>query len=105
LVLSGKPVSVAVFNAPNATFPPDLNPTGGAIYLPTASGPSATRFGYALPPMVNEQNLASEIATAMPNGTRQAITLDGGGTLVINGATLSFVVIQPGAIGDSTPHG
>ena len=96
---------MAVFDVPDAVVPADLNPTVGAIYLPTATGPSATRYGYALPAMANEQNLATEIATAMRNGTRQTITLYGGGTLVINGASLSFAVLQPGALGESSPHG
>jgi len=105
LVLSGESASVAVFDEPDATFPSTLNPTVGAIYLPTATGPSAAHFGYALPPTANVENLASEIAAAMRSGTRQTITLYGGGTLVLNGATLSFVVIQPGALGDSSSHG
>ena len=105
LVLSGKFASVAVFDEPNAAVPSILNPSVGAIYLPTATGPSAAHFGYALPPMANMEDLAGEVATAMQNGTRQTVTLYGGGTLVLNGATLSFVVIQPGAIGGSQPHG
>jgi hypothetical protein len=105
LVLSGKSASVALFDEPNAASPSILNPSVGAIYLPTATGPSAAHFGYALPPTANVDNLASQIVTAMRDGTRQAITLYGGGTLVLNGATMSFVVIQPGAIGGSQPHG
>ncbi len=114
LLLSGKPASVAVFDEPDATFPPVLNPSVGAIYLPTATGASAAQFGYTLPPTANVEDLASEIAAAMRNGTRQTIALDGGGTLVLNGETLSFVVIQPGEVPqrgepapvhDSTPHG
>jgi hypothetical protein len=105
LVLSGKPASVAVFDEPNATFPPIVNPTSAAIYLPTATGPSAAHFGYVLPPTVNVATLAGQIATTMRNGSRQTITLYGGGTLVLNGATLLFVVIQPGAIGVSSGHG
>ena len=115
LVLSGSSASVAVFDVPDATVPGILNPSVGAIYLPTATGPSAQHYGYALPPTADVENLASEIATAMRNGTRQTITLLGGGTLVLDGAMLSFVVIQPGAqapirgpvgpIHDSSPHG
>jgi len=107
LVLSGRADSVAVFNVPDATVPADLNPSGGCIYLPTGSGASAHNFGYAL--STNEamgtENLGAEISTAMRNGTRLTIPLYGGGTLVINGATLTFAVLQPGALGGSTPHG
>ena len=42
----------------------------------------------------------------MRNGRSQTITLGGaGGTLVLNGATLSFAVTGPPAIGGPTPHG
>ena len=115
LVLSGKPASVAVFDEAEATVPSNLNPSVGAIYLPTATGPAAQQYGYALPPAANVDDLASEIAAAMRNGTRQTITLDGDGTLVLDGAVLSFVVIQPGPpapvhgpadpVHDSTEHG
>ena len=106
LVLSGRSASVAVFDEPDATVPPILNPSVGAIYLPTGTGPSAQHYGYALAPTADVGDLAGEIATAMRNGTRQTIPLYGGGTLVIDGATLSFAVIQPGAIGGgATPSG
>jgi hypothetical protein len=105
LVVSGKVASTAIFNEPSATIPGDINGPEAAIYLPTATGPSAGHTGYALPPTVDVANLASQIETSMRNGSHQTITLDGGGTLVLNGATLSFVVIQPGAIGDSSAHG
>ena len=107
LVLSGRADSVAVFNVPDATVPADLNSSGGCIYLSTGTGASAHNFGYALSTdeAMGTQNLAGEIATAMRNGTRLTIPLYGGGTLVINGATLTFAVLQPGALGGSSPHG
>ena len=114
LVLSGKFDSVAVFNVPDATVPENLNPSAVAIYLPTATGPSAQHYGYTLSPTVNVENLPSEIATAMHNGARQTVPLTGGGTLVLDGSTLPFVVIQPGPpapapepprVGDSSAHG
>jgi hypothetical protein len=115
LVLSGRSASVAVFEVPDATVPGVVNPGVAAIYLPTAAGPSAGHYGYALPPGVNVAVLAMEIATAMTNGTRVTITLNGGGALVLDGATLSFVVVQPGELApvhapvspvhDSSPHG
>jgi hypothetical protein len=116
LVLSGRFASVAVVDVPDATVPAILNPSVGAIYLPTATGPSAQHYGYSLPPGTDVDNLAGEIATAMRDRTRQVITLLGGGTLVLDGGMLSFVVIQPGvqqlapvrapvSPHDSSPHG
>jgi hypothetical protein len=113
LVLSGRAGSVAVFDVADATVPGNLNPAVAAIYLPTGTGPSAQHYGYALSPAANVANLPGEIATAMGNGTRLTIPLEGGGTLVLDGATLSFVVIQPGApvrapispVHDASPHG
>ena len=115
LVLSGRSPSVAVFDVPEAAVPGIVNPGVAAIYLPTAAGPSAQNYGYALVPGVNAGILAMEIATAMTNGTRVTIPLNGGGALVLDGAMLSFVVVQPGEeapvrapvspIHDSSPHG
>ena len=106
MVLNGRATSVAVFNEPDATVPGDVNPAGGTIYLPTAAGASAHNYGYGL--VINEalggQNLSAEISTAMHNGTRLTIPLYGGGTLVINGATLDFAVVNPASAGGSSPH-
>jgi hypothetical protein len=42
----------------------------------------------------------------MRNSQSQTITLGGaGGTLVLNGATLSFAVTAPNTLGGPTPHG
>jgi hypothetical protein len=50
--------------------------------------------------------LANQIQALMRNGQSQTITLGGaGGTLILNGATLSFAVTGPAAIGGATPHG
>jgi hypothetical protein len=75
------------------------------IYLPTAAGVSAGHTGYELPggdPAV----LAEQIQASMRNGHSQTVILGGaGGTLVLNGATLSFAVTAPNTLGGSTPHG
>jgi hypothetical protein len=115
LVLSGRSASVAIFDVPDATVPPILNRSVAAIYLPTGTGASAQQYGYELPTTADVDDLAGEIAAAMRNGTRLTITLAGGGTLVLDGAMLSFVVIQPGLpaahpgpiapVRDSTEHG
>ena len=103
LVLSPKAAHVAIFTPPPVLVPPPLATPG--IYLPTAAGVSAGHAGYELPggdPMV----LAQQIQTLMRNGQRQAITLGGaGGTLVLNGATLSFAVTAPNSLGGPMPHG
>lgn len=105
LVLSGRFASVAVFNVPSANFPPAISDPEAAIYLPTATGPSSGHVGYALPVTADGSNIANQIVTAMRNGHSQTIALYGGATLVLNGATVPFVVIKPGALGGSEPHG
>jgi hypothetical protein len=103
LVLSPKAANVAIFTPPPVLVPPPLSGPGN-LYLPTATGPSAGHIGYEVPrdPAV----LANQIQALMHNGQSQAITLGGaGGTLILNGATLSFAVTGPAAIGGATPHG
>jgi hypothetical protein len=114
LVLSPKFAGVAVFTqSPIATA---LDLASPVIYLPTATGPSASSAGYALPASANLTTLASQIAALMLNGTSQTIALADGGELVLNGANLSFAVLCPataaatstggGAVtaGGSVPH-
>lgn len=107
LVVSPRSASVAIFDAPSGTQPPPLGLPGGIVYVPTATGPSAGHVGYQLAGNVDPQNVANQITTAMRQGHAQAITLaSGGGTLVLNGATLSFAVVGPVGIGGgSTAHG
>jgi hypothetical protein len=114
LVLSPNFAGVAVFTqSPIATA---LDLASPVIYLPTATGPSASSAGYALPASANLTTLASQIAALMLNGTSQTIALADGGELVLNGANLSFAVLCPataaatstggGAVtaGGSVPH-
>jgi hypothetical protein len=104
LVISPKAPSVAVFEV-SSPPPPALNITTSAatLYVPTAAGASAQHYGYVLSANA-PQNLMVQIANAMRDGQRQAVPLSGG-TLLLNGATLDFVVLKPGAAGDSSPHG
>ena len=106
LVVSPKAAHVAIFTPPPVLVPtPIQTPGGSSIYLPTAAGVSAGHAGYALPGG-DPQVLADQIQTLMHNGQSQTITLGGaGGTLVLNGATLSFAVTGPAAIGGSRPSG
>jgi hypothetical protein len=104
LVLSPRASHVAIFTPPPVLVPPcPSGPVG--IYLPTAAGVSAGHTGYELPggdPAV----LAEQIQASMRNGHSQTVILGGaGGTLVLNGATLSFAVTAPNTLGGSTPHG
>src|SRR5271169_7110327 len=104
LVLSPKAAHVAIFTPPPVLVPTPLSGPGG-LYLPTATGPSAGHIGFELAG-IDPDVLADQIQALMRNGQRQTITLGGaGGTLVLNGATLSFAVTSPAAIGGPTPHG
>ena len=111
LVLSGRPGSIAVFNLPSGQVPNDLDVPIPAIYVPTTSGISEGHVGYELPASADLDTLASQIAGAMHAGHIQTVALGGnasGGTLVLNGATLSFVVLcqqNPPAVGGPVPHG
>lgn len=106
LVLSPKSATVAVLNAPSATPPAPLNLPGEIIYVPTAAGPSAGHVGYVLAGDVDLGSLSSQIAAAMHSGQRQTVALDGGGTLVLNGAELTFAVLAPViTVAGATPHG
>jgi hypothetical protein len=105
LVISPKSASIAIFNVSSAP-PAVLNVTPAPLlYVPTGTGASAGHAGYELPSTVDLNNLAGQITASMREGHSQTITLAGGGTLVLNGATLSFAVIKPGAVGESSPHG
>lgn len=98
LLISPRAASVAVFeNPPGASAPSPLPSLGATIYVPTPTGPSGDSPGYYLPPSVNLSDLASQIASIMGEGQSQTVALGGiasGGTLMLNGATLSFVVLQ-----------
>ena len=96
---------MAVFNVPSGSPPSPLGVPGGIIYVPTGTGPSAGHVGYGLADNVDPMSLSSQIAGSMHAGHSQTIALAGGGTLVLNGATLSFAVLAPVGIGGSTPHG
>ena len=102
LVLSPRATHVAIFTPPPVLVPSPVSPAG--LYLPTAAGVSA-HTGYELAGQ-DPGVLAGQIQALMQSGHSQTITLGGaGGTLVLNGATLSFAVTGPAAIGGSTPHG
>jgi predicted RecA/RadA family phage recombinase len=96
LVLSGKAASVAVFDPPSGQAPNLLDVPVQAIYVPTAAGISEGSVGYELPASAVLGTLAGQIAALMLGGNTQVVALGGttsGGTLVLNGATLSFAVL------------
>jgi hypothetical protein len=110
LVISPAAAGVAVFEQNQA--PPEFqNIQVPGIYVPTAAGLAVGHAGYQLSASVDLGNLAGQIATSMREGRSQAITLGGtasGGTLVLNGATLSFAVVfqgSPPSVGGAVPHG
>lgn len=109
LVISPRAAGVAVFET-NQAPPEPLNIHVPGIYVPTAAGLAVGHAGYQLPASPNLGNLISQITTLMSQGSRQSITLGGnasGGTLVLNGATLSFAFVlfgSPPAVGGAVPH-
>jgi hypothetical protein len=97
LVLSPKSASIAIVEEPSATVPQALD-TAAAIYVPTAAGLSAANAGYELPTSINVADLPGQFMNLLQDGFSTSIPLGGsgpGGTLVLNGATLSFVVVIP----------
>jgi hypothetical protein len=104
LTLSPRSASVTVLSAP-ANPPSALAIPGTFIYVPTTTGPSAGHAGYALAGDADPLSLASQIAGLMHSGHSQSVALSGGGTLVLNGATLPFAITGPVGVGGSTPHG
>jgi hypothetical protein len=107
LLVSPRAASVAIAHLALSGFVPTaLDVPAPTIYVPTVTGPLAGSVGYELPASVSLPSLASETTALMLNGGKQSIPLGGGaytGALVLNGATLSFVVLCPG--GTDQPSG
>src|ERR1700722_4396187 len=101
LVLSPRTATVAVSSVPAGSPPAWLAIPGEIIYLPTAAGPSAGHVGYEVADGVDAAGLSSQIAGAMHAGQRLTIALASGGTLALNGATLTFAVLSPISAGAS----
>ena len=112
LLISSRAASIALVDTgPAGVVPSDAGIFMESIYVPTVTGaPGST--GYELPPGTNLTNVQSEIATLMSEGKSQVIALGSaisGGSLVLNGATLPFVVLCPvharGVLGDPSGGG
>jgi hypothetical protein len=93
LFLSGKAASVAVFDLPSGQVPGNVNVSAASLYVPTAAGASVGHSGYGLSSAIDLDDLPNQIMASMQRGHIQTVALSGGGTLVINGATLSFAVL------------
>src|SRR5580704_9263292 len=89
MVLSPRSATVAVLNVPSGSPPAPLAIPGEIVYMPTTAGPSAAHVGYQVAAGADAVSLSSQIAAAMHAGQRLTIALAGGGTLVLNGATLT----------------
>jgi DNA-binding CsgD family transcriptional regulator/tetratricopeptide (TPR) repeat protein len=106
LLLSRRVASVAAFTeSAVSAAPTSLVLPWPAIYLPTASGPSAGSYGYVLPLSASLAALEGQISAAMGAGTQ--LTIDFGpaasGVLVLSGAALPFVVLCPANAGTGQP--
>jgi hypothetical protein len=81
---------------PQGVIPSGDTPRESYLYLPSATGLTADSLGYELPGQVSLADLASQIMSAMGQGTFCTVPLSGGvadGVLAINGATVPFTVL------------
>ncbi len=105
LLISARAASIAVMNiedgGPAGGIPSDFKVLVESLYLPTGTGAAQTWTGYQLSPGVNLGDLQTQIAALMTEGTTQTITLGSGANsaVVLNGATLPFVVLAPVNVG------
>jgi hypothetical protein len=85
-------------NAP-PTIPPPVALSAPVLYLPSANDASRDAPTYELPAGTDLDALVQSIKAAMADGTLLPVPVhaDGGGVLVINGASLAFVVVCPPA--------
>ena len=99
LLISSKAASIALVDPGDAgPVPSDAIVLVESLYVPTATLASSSLTGYQLAPGTNLADLQTQIAMLMTKGTSQAIPLGGGtlhGVVVLNGATLPFVVLAP----------
>jgi hypothetical protein len=97
MLLSGRAAAAVAFLGP----PPAGWHPGGiilpapALYLPTPAGPTGNSPGYLLPDGTDLAGLERRVTAAMSAGQICPVEFGGegrSGTLVLNGAVLSFVV-------------
>jgi hypothetical protein len=97
LLISSKAASIALVNTGDGGgVPSDFTVPVESLYVPTGTGVSQGFTGYQLPAGTNLAQLQTQIATLMTEGTSQTVTLGDTpftGVVVLNGATLPFVVL------------
>jgi hypothetical protein len=99
LLISSRAASIALVDpGDKGPVPSDAIVLVESLYVPTATRASQSFTGYQLAPGTNLADLQTQITALMRKGTSQAIPLGGGtltGEVVLNGATLPFVVLAP----------
>ena len=101
LVVSARNAGAVSFTVPG---PHGSHPTGAqlpspAIHLPSAAAPTRDAPGDTLPRGTDMDQLQRDIVAAMTDGTFLTVQTSSvpGGALVLNGATLAYAVLCPGA--------
>ena len=100
LVLSAGAAATIALSAPSGVGwnPSDCRlPDGPQIlYVPTLTGATRSKHGFALPPGTNLDALAQDIAAAMDDGDILKVSLapqGGDASLVLQGAGLAYAVV------------
>ena len=104
LVLSAGAAGTVALNAPSGVGwnPSDCRrPEGPQIlYIPTLTGATRSRHGFALPPGTDLDALTQDIVMGMNDGTTLNVPLapqEGDASLVLQGAGLAYAVVCPPA--------
>jgi hypothetical protein len=99
LLISSRAASIALYDpGDSGPVPSDGISLVASLYVPTGADAAVNLNTYLLPPGTDLGKLTNEIAALMTEGKRQTITLGSGtarGTIILNGATLPFVVLAP----------
>jgi hypothetical protein len=95
LILSSRAAASAVLSGVGNAIPSGGGPVSPAfLYLPSATVVDPEKPGYALPEGTDLAALQAEITAAMTQQTVCTVQ-SSDGVLLLNGATLSFVVLFP----------
>ena len=104
LVLSAGAAATIALSAPSGVGwnPSDCRLPGGSqiLYVPTLTGATRSKHGFALPPGTDLDALAQDIVTGMKNGTILNGPLapqEGDASVVLQGAGLAYAVVCPPA--------
>ena len=104
MLLSGRAAASVALLGPQ---PVGWRPSGiilpePVLYLPSPGGPTHSNAGFTLPGGTDLAKLQGDVTAAMTAGTTAAVAIAGGGELVLNGASLPFVILCPAAGGAVT---